>query len=135
MIIEIAIFRLVDSADEAQLLRDSELVQNGFLARQPSFAGKRMLSKVESGQWVDMVFWTNLEDALKAAEIVEDDPAMQPFLQATEHGHGGTDPREHPEREVGLANKSIDSYVSKRVALCHGLKQRLCLAWLEWRVS
>ena len=78
--IEWAPFRLVDSADEARLVRASDALQAGFLSRQPGFL-RRELLKGQDGQWVDLVYWESEEAAARAMQEAASSPACFEYFQ------------------------------------------------------
>lgn len=82
MILEIVKFRLTQDKDENKFLIDADKVQKKFLVRQIGFAGKRILCKNEEGQWVDIVFWNNIDDALVAADNSMTSDVCLAFMEA-----------------------------------------------------
>ena len=80
MTIEWAPFRLIDSADEASLLRASDALQSGFLANQPGFI-RRELLKGEEGQWVDLVYWESEEAAAQAMQQAAASPTCLEYFR------------------------------------------------------
>lgn len=78
--IEWAPFRLIDSADEASLLRASDALQSGFLAKQPGFI-RRELLKGKDGQWVDLVYWESPEAAARAVQEAANSPVCFEYFR------------------------------------------------------
>jgi hypothetical protein len=78
--IEWAPFTLVDSADEARLLRASDALQEGFLAKQPGFI-RRELLKGKDGQWVDLVYWESPEAAARAVQEAANSPVCFEYFR------------------------------------------------------
>src|SRR5918997_2398355 len=91
--IEWAPFTLVGSADETRLLRASDALQEGFLAKQPGFI-RRELLKGQDGQWVDLVYWESAEAAARAMEQAANSPACLEYFQLMVGANGGADPGE-----------------------------------------
>ena len=78
--IEWAPFRLTDTADEARLLRASDALQAGFLAKQPGFI-RRELLRGREGQWVDLVYWESEDAAARAMEQAANSPVCFEYFQ------------------------------------------------------
>lgn len=77
-ITELALFRLAPAvtADEMHAV----VAQTwGVLAAQPGYLSRELLANAD-GQWVDVVRWRSLEDAMQAMKVMEQTAAMQPFM-------------------------------------------------------
>ena len=77
--IEWAPFKLANGVDEATLLRASDALQEGFLAKPPGFV-RRDLLKGEDGQWVDLVHWETSDAAAQAMEQAMRSPACSEYF-------------------------------------------------------
>ncbi len=77
---EWAPFKLVDTADEARLLRASDALQAGFLSKQRGFI-RRELHEGPDGQWVDLVYWESDEAAARAMQEAANSPACFEYFQ------------------------------------------------------
>ena len=80
VVVEWAPFQLADGAKEAALLRASEVVQREFLSKQPGFI-RRELLRGRGNQWVDLVYWTNMEDAKRAMENAAQSAACGAYFE------------------------------------------------------
>lgn len=80
VMIEWAPFRPAEGVDEAALLRASEALQEGFLARQPGFL-RRELLRASDGRWVDLVYWQSEESAAAAMKVAMESPACHEYFR------------------------------------------------------
>lgn len=80
VMIEWAPFRLAEGASEAALLRASEALQEGFLARQPGFLRRELLRGAD-GRWVDLVYWRSEESAAAAMKVAMESPACHEYFR------------------------------------------------------
>jgi len=79
-IIELVRYRLAEGVtDDAHLKAAAAVLP--FLCAQPGFV-RRVLSKGESGVWIDYIEWETKELAGAAAERAQGEPAFSPFLQS-----------------------------------------------------
>lgn len=78
--IEIAQFKLVPGTEDAGFLKAADVVQKNFLRKQKGFVD-RELSKSDDGQWVDILHWKTMQDALKASEEMLKNPSCLDFIQ------------------------------------------------------
>ena len=78
-VVETAVFRLKDSASEAQLLRASNAFQKDFLDSQPGFLRRELLKKNDS-EYVDLVHWRSAEDAAAVVERAATSAACQRYF-------------------------------------------------------
>jgi hypothetical protein len=76
---ELALFRTTPTvtADE---MREVVAQTWGRVAAQPGYLRRDLLANGD-GQWVDVVRWRTLDDAMRAMSTMEQDPAMLPFVQ------------------------------------------------------
>ena len=75
---EIAMFRLRPGVDRERLLMESDRVGN-WLRQRSGFVGRELLED-ETGQWVDLIRWETMEDAMSAFAEFEQDPEMNDFI-------------------------------------------------------
>ena len=77
--LEVAMFRLKDGTDQEAFLSASDATMSALR----SYSGfiRREVFKSEDGQWLDLLYWTSLEEAMSAAEQILDDPSCHPFLE------------------------------------------------------
>ncbi len=70
MIVEIFTFRLAPGMSEADFLKADARVQNDFYYRRPGIV--RRTTARAGDDWCVVVFWQRMDDALAAAEAVND---------------------------------------------------------------
>lgn len=79
MILELVTFRIHDGVGERQFDEAVRSVGN-FLAEQPGFLSRQVLTVDTDGSRVDLVWWKDLADALAAAESIRTDPRAAAFM-------------------------------------------------------
>ncbi|MGB1285403.1 MAG: antibiotic biosynthesis monooxygenase family protein [Aggregatilineales bacterium] len=75
--VEIVTFRLNEGVSREDFLiavAETQPVIDGF-----NGYIKRQLIESDSGQWIDLVWWATLDDALTAAEAIMTEPRIAPF--------------------------------------------------------
>ncbi len=77
--LEAALFRLKEGTDEDAFLKATDAT-NVALKRYAGFIRREVL-KADDGQWLDLIYWNSLEEALSAAEQILSDPSCHPFLE------------------------------------------------------
>ena len=77
--LEVALFRLKNGTDEEAFLTATDATNSAL----KSYGGfiRREVLKSEDGHWLDLVYWSSLEEALSAAEQIMSDPSCHPFLE------------------------------------------------------
>ena len=83
-VIEVVTFRLTPETDEATFVA-AVAESMPFLERQPGFV-RREIGASSIEEWTDIVHWTTLEAALRAARDFNDAPETQPFNACLERG-------------------------------------------------
>jgi hypothetical protein len=83
-VIEWAPFKVKPGIDEKTLLKLSEGLQEGFLAKQKGYR-KRELIREEDGQYVDIVWWASIADAEAAMQHIADSPACNAYFAAMDN--------------------------------------------------
>ena len=79
---EIVIYRLKPDVDRSRFLEISNRATE-WLRQRPGYLGRELLED-ESGQWVDLVRWATMDDALAAASAFMDVPEAAAFMDAVE---------------------------------------------------
>jgi antibiotic biosynthesis monooxygenase (ABM) superfamily enzyme len=79
---EIVIYRLKADIDRDHLIEISSRATE-WLRDRPGYLGRELLQD-ESGQWVDLVRWATIEDALAAASAFMEVPEAAAFMDAVE---------------------------------------------------
>jgi hypothetical protein len=79
-ILEAVLFELNYGEDREAFLKNASITQT----KVEQFAGyiKRHLFENDKGQWLDLVWWESLDEAMKAGERIMQDEACVPFMQA-----------------------------------------------------
>ena len=80
IIVEITQFKLATGVSDEAFLKEANNVQDNFLNQQSGYINRELL-KDKDGQWIDIVYWTSMEEAKKASEVVMQDSATQGFMQ------------------------------------------------------
>lgn len=68
MVFEVVLFKLRESVNEADFLKFNDTL-NDWLATTPGYIS-RDLTRDDNGQWVDIVRWESMEQAISAAETM-----------------------------------------------------------------
>ena len=76
--IEFVAFQLKKSVSRATFLPVSDRFAREFLARQPGYISRKLLSKDDL--WADMVLWETEADHLNAMEASKEDAAAAEYL-------------------------------------------------------
>jgi antibiotic biosynthesis monooxygenase (ABM) superfamily enzyme len=79
---EIVIYRLKPDVDRSRFMEISNRATE-WLRQRPGYLGRELLED-ESGQWVDLVRWATMDDALTAASAFMDVPEAAAFMDAVE---------------------------------------------------
>jgi heme-degrading monooxygenase HmoA len=78
-IIEWAPFNLRDGADEAAMLRDAQVLQEEFLAKQPGFLRRELLKDGDS-RYIDVLLWASMDQAQAAMSKIMESAACQAYF-------------------------------------------------------
>ena len=79
---EIVIYRLKADVDRNQFMEISDRATE-WLRNRPGYLGRELLED-DSGQWVDLVRWATMEDALAAASAFMEVAQAAAFMAAVE---------------------------------------------------
>lgn len=80
--LEIVIYRLKPDVDRSRFIEISTRASE-WLRQRPGYL-RRQLLEDDSGQWVDLVRWATMEDALAAASAFMDVPEAIAFMDTVE---------------------------------------------------
>ena len=80
--LEIVIYRLKPDMDQSRFMEISTRASE-WLRQRPGYLGRQLLHD-DSGQWVDLVRWATMDDALAAASAFMDVPEAIAFMDAVE---------------------------------------------------
>ena len=79
---EIVIYRLKTDVNRDKFMEISARATE-WLRNRPGYLGRELLED-DSGQWVDLVRWTTIEDALSAASAFMELPEAAAFMDAVD---------------------------------------------------
>ncbi len=71
-------FKLKDGLNEADFVEAAKGVEP-FVQKMSGFV-RRQLLQGEDGQWIDIVHWNSLDEALQATEAVMQEPTYHTFI-------------------------------------------------------
>lgn len=75
---EIVRYMAKEGIEDNQLIEASKKL-HGILEGLPGLISRK-LSKSEAGEWIDIVLWDSIDDAVKTAEIVNTSPIAGDFM-------------------------------------------------------
>ncbi len=81
-IVEVVQFKAKTGVSDAQIRDAADALQRD-VEHLPGYMHRRLL-KSEDGQWLDIVDWTGLDEALHAAEAIMARPSAQGFMELVE---------------------------------------------------
>src|ERR671911_765422 len=79
---EIVIYRLKPEVDRKRFLEISTQATE-WLRKRPGYLGRELLED-DNGQWVDLVRWATMDDALAAASAFMEVPEAAAFMDVVE---------------------------------------------------
>jgi hypothetical protein len=79
-ILEIVIYRLNDGVTDSVFLKAGEAMEQNFAGKQQGFVS-RIFGKSQEGEWVDVITWQTMNDALKASEAAMKSPVCAPMFE------------------------------------------------------
>lgn len=77
--LEIAIYKIKNGISDADFIKESTAMEDGFIKKQKGFI-KRTFAKSESGEWVDVIYWGTMADAMKASEAAMKSTVCAPMF-------------------------------------------------------
>jgi hypothetical protein len=80
--VEVVQFKAKAGISDAQIRAVADALQRDVEGL-PGYISRRLL-KSEDGQWLDIVDWTGLDEALQAAEAIMARPSAQSFMELVE---------------------------------------------------
>ena len=81
-VVEVVLVRAKPGVTDEQILEAADGLQRE-VEHFPGYIGRQVL-KSEDGQWLDIVDWVSLDDALRAAEAIMQRPIAQTYLSLVE---------------------------------------------------
>jgi hypothetical protein len=81
--LEIVTYKLKAGINDGAFRKASEDMERQFAAKQKGFL-KRIVGTSDTGEWVDVVTWETMEDALAASEAAMKSPACAPMFAMLE---------------------------------------------------
>jgi hypothetical protein len=80
-VLELVIYTLKDGTTEAQFTQAYDGLSE-WIKRQPGFVSRDLLRGTADGRWIEVVWWTNQEDADAVAATSMTAPECAPFFEA-----------------------------------------------------
>ncbi len=80
--VEVVLFKAKDGVSDAEIRAVADELQRD-VEEFPGYISRRLV-KSEDGQWLDIVDWTGLDEALHAAEAIMARPSAQSFMELVE---------------------------------------------------
>ena len=77
--LEIAIYKTNDGVSDADFIKTGVEMEANFAKKQKGFI-KRTFAKSEIGEWVDVIYWETMDDAMKASEVAMKSPVCAPMF-------------------------------------------------------
>jgi hypothetical protein len=78
-VLEIVIYRLNDGVTDSAFHQAGEAMEQNFARKQQGFVS-RVFGKSHEGEWVDVITWQTMNDALKASEAAMKSPVCAPMF-------------------------------------------------------
>jgi hypothetical protein len=78
-VLELVVFKLNEGATTEQLLGTVDAVSS-WIARQPGFISRELAYDAEGDRWIDVVWWSSMEDAHAAAELATSSDSCAPMF-------------------------------------------------------
>ena len=78
-VLELVVFKLNEGASREQLLGTVDAVSS-WIARQPGFISRDLAYDAEGDRWIDVVWWSSMEDAHAAAELAMSSESCAPMF-------------------------------------------------------
>ena len=78
-IVEVVQFKARPGVSDAQICDAADALQRD-VQHLPGYMHRRLL-KSQDGQWLDIVDWTGLGEALQAADVIMARPSAQSFME------------------------------------------------------
>jgi len=77
--LEIAMYKIKNGVSEADFIQAGVEMEKNFIKKQKGFI-KRTFAKSENGEWVDVIYWETMDDAMKASEAAMKSPVCAPMF-------------------------------------------------------
>ena len=77
-IVEVVLFKTAPGISEAQVLQTASMMQSKVI-NMPGYIDRQLLKNAE-GQWVDLVWWNSLEEAMAASDRIMQDEDLAPYM-------------------------------------------------------
>ena len=78
--LELVVFKLADGVSREQFLGTVDAVSN-WASEQPGFASRELLYDAEGDRWIEVVWWSTMEDAHAAAELALTSESCRPMFE------------------------------------------------------
>lgn len=77
--LEIVMYKTKEGVSDVDFNKTSDEMETNFAKKQKGFI-KRTFAKSENGDWVDVVYWETMDDAIKASGAAMNSPACVPMF-------------------------------------------------------
>lgn len=77
--LEIVIYKTKDGVSDTDFIHTGAEMEENFAKKQKGFI-RRTFAKSENGDWVDVIYWETMEDAMKASEAAMKSPVCAPLF-------------------------------------------------------
>lgn len=77
--LEIVIYKTKSGINDADFIKTTSEMEEHFAKKQKGFI-KRTFAKSENGDWVDVIYWETMDDAMKASEAAMKSSVCAPMF-------------------------------------------------------
>ena len=78
-VLELVVFRLEEGTSHQRFLGTVDAV-SAWIADQPGFVSRELVHDSEGSRWIDVVWWSSMDDACAAAERAMSSEACAPMF-------------------------------------------------------
>ena len=78
-VVELVVFKLADGVSREQFLGTVDPVST-WIGRQPGFVSRELSYDADGDSWIDVVWWSSLEEAQAAAELAMNSESCAPMF-------------------------------------------------------
>lgn len=78
-VLELVVFHLKEDTNEANFLEASRSLTQFLHTQIPGFQSRNLMHTADHTQWTDMIYWSTMETALAALELLHSAPEFRDF--------------------------------------------------------
>jgi hypothetical protein len=78
-VLELVVFKLHDGVSRDEFLATNDAVST-WISKQPGFVSRELSYDADSDRWVDVLWWTSMENAAAAAELALNSESCAPMF-------------------------------------------------------